>query len=537
MTSRESSADLAVDTARSDSAAAAVHSATRSFLGRGSTYTVIWALQALVILLVTPILTRLLGSNQFGQASLALTLLQVLIALATLGLQGGIQRLFVEERGPERARGVLGLSVLLSTVVGAILLMTLGWWVPLFGLEHNHGLAATTTVCGVLGSMATSALALLRSHDDLRWFALVSLSQSVAGQAIGIFFLIDFQRSSAAYLLGVTSGQLLATALALGRARPRPSGVLDRRTNQAMLAYSLPLVPHTVAAFVLNAGDRLVVEHYLGATAVARYQVAYNIGCFGILLLGVLNQALVPMLFGIREDATRWQISAQLRDQTIRILLPFTAAVCMGAPVALRVLAPPAYRPSGLTSVAAIVALSAFPYAWYIACIRVLMWHKRTGLLGLASMAAAGVNVLLNIVFVPAIGIFGSALATLLCYAILGVLASLTSNRLSRMPRPGPSVLLSVASAGGFAVAGTYLPSSPVWLAVRAAATVVCIGWLVRDARAFRRGPRKRGSHGVSHSHHHHRPRRQDRDSARDLPTRMAAPSVGTDGSMLSEPS
>ena len=59
--------------------------------------------------------------------------------------------------------------------------------------------------------------------------------------------------------------------------------------------------------------------------------------------------------------------------------------VALGAPIALRILAPPSFHPAGLVDVVALVAISAIPYAAYLANLRTLMAYR-----GVTSLVWAG---------------------------------------------------------------------------------------------------------------------------------------------------
>jgi O-antigen/teichoic acid export membrane protein len=115
------------------------------------------------------------------------------------------------------------------------------------------------------------------------------------------------------------------------------------------------------------------------------------------------------------------------------------------------------------------------------------MSERRTGRAAVATLVAAVVNICLNIVMVPFLGITGSAIATVLSYALCA--------RLTRPPAstglqvPGASVLLRSLIGGAVVVtlAIGALPTSPVWLAIRLAigiGALLTFALLLRDAMA-----------------------------------------------------
>jgi O-antigen/teichoic acid export membrane protein len=112
------------------------------------------------------------------------------------------------------------------------------------------------------------------------------------------------------------------------------------------------------------------------------------------------------------------------------------------------------------------------------------MSEGRTGQAAVATLVAAAVNIALNVVMVPVLGITGSAIATVLSYALC---ARLTRPPVSSgLQVPGASVLLRTLIGGAVVVtlAIGVLPTSPMWLFIRLA---MCAGALLAVALLLRR--------------------------------------------------
>src|SRR5262249_16034499 len=70
----------------------------RRLLGKGSIYTLGTALQLSAAALAIPVITRLLGSAEFGVVALAMAIQLMLTGLATLGLPAAVLRLFFDHQ-------------------------------------------------------------------------------------------------------------------------------------------------------------------------------------------------------------------------------------------------------------------------------------------------------------------------------------------------------------------------------------------------------------------------------------------------------
>jgi O-antigen/teichoic acid export membrane protein len=455
---------------------------------------VIFALQLLGATASTPVLTRLVGIRGFGRIALSVTILQIIVPITSLALQSGIQRIFVQDDGPRRARGLLFGSLVYSLAITAVLVATAPFWSGVVGLGGTGSLVYLTLCWGGLSAVALNGLSLLRSQDRFGAFCVVSLLQSVVCYGAGIASVAWLGGTAIHYLYGMLSAQTAAAIAAVVLTRPAPRGICDIATQRFAFRYCLPLIPTALAAFVLNAGDRIVVQHDLGSVAVARYQVAYSIGSLAIILLGTVNQAWAPMFFRIKDDVIRWRVLAGLRDQVFRLLAWSVLGLAIGAPIALRLWAPPSYHPGGLLVIVVVVAASAVPFALYIANVRILLWHKETGPLARSAGLAAVANVVLNIALVPYLHILGSAVATLICYCFLGLFTSVVARRLVRLPVPASTAVVEVMVGCLLAVGSMALPTTVPGLIVRGMVCVVCLLRLIFIAQAVIR-------HGRPDSH------------------------------------
>ncbi|HTW20155.1 MAG TPA: polysaccharide biosynthesis C-terminal domain-containing protein [Mycobacteriales bacterium] len=438
-----------------------------ALFGRGSLYVAVWAFQPAAAVLSTPVVTRLLGARSFGTAAASIVLMPVLAAVVTFGLDFATQRFYVEDGGPDAARELLAVALLLVTSAALILIATASAWSGLLGF--SAGMLRLTIAWAGLAAFNRVQLALLRAQDRLGPFAATSCIQALGTQLCGVAMVLAQGATARSYVLGLAIGQAAAVCVGLAFVTPRLRGVRRLRRSTAALRYGVPLVPHTLAAFLLNASGRLIIFNDLGQSAMARYQVTYNAACMLVMLLGAVDLSWEPRLFAIRDDQVRWRVLAHLRDGVFRLLLPLCLAMTLAAPVVLRFYVPVSYRAYKLTDVVAIIALAAVPFAGYCANMRVLLWFKQTSALAAASASAALACLLLNLVLVPSIGITGSALATLVAYGVLWWGSARVARKRTQLPGPDSATAITILFTALGAAGAVAVPTFGLWLALRAA--------------------------------------------------------------------
>jgi O-antigen/teichoic acid export membrane protein len=194
-----------------------------------------------------------------------------------------------------------------------------------------------------------------------------------------------------------------------------------------------------------------------------------------IILLGVLYSVWDARIFSIATLSLRRSVLASSRNALYALLIPAVAGLSIGAPLVLRVWAPPSYRPDGLLVVVALVAVTSFVVAGMLASSKVLLMEGRTAVIAAFTVVAGAANVALNIALVPSMGIDGSALATLLGYGLLYAFLTLAARRKERLPRPSTKLVAKLVAACAVAFAATRLPTTLPFLVLRLTVAGFCL--------------------------------------------------------------
>lgn len=462
--------------------------------GRDSIYLLLWAVQLLCAAALTPVITRLLGSGEFGIVASGNAVMQVLFVIGGFGLQTAIQREYEACGGGRNAATVLAVAIAGAAVVTAAAYGTTALWSRPLGLQGESASLRLCVLWAGVSAVTGASLALLRSQDRLLAFAAVSLIQSVVAEAASLG-LIGWHRATAEdFLAGQLLAQIAATVLALALAPPRAARRSDLVMILGAFRFALPLVPAVLGTFVLSSADRLMVQAALGNDAVARYQVAYNIASMPMLLLSVLHSSWMPRFFALGEGPQRAAVLAASRDMLYRLMVPLVSGFAVGAPLILRVWAPPSYRPESLTLVVSLVVVTALPFAAQLAIGRALTLHGSTGGIATATVLAAVANIGLNLLLIPGFGLPGSAAATLACYLLLYAILHAQGRRMAPVAPAGWPLRLRLMAAVTVALASAAAPTTGPACWARALLVAATAAWFGRILLEANRGTADAGS-------------------------------------------
>lgn len=477
-------------------AAGAESPATNSTLfGRGFLYVFAAAAQMAGSTLVSPVLAHVLADPaEYGALASAIALHQLLVALAVVGLDQATVLIRARD-GHDRGAGPVALAAMaVALVVSAALASTARWWAPSLGFAVPSSLLTAAIVWTVPAVAIMVLLALLLGADRLRAYAIVSLVAALGGQALGIVLLVVHGPTAASYAWGVVAADVAAALAGLVLTRSAWFRVPSPAAVRAGFALGLPLLIGSLSTFVLNAGDRIVIQRMAGAAEVGRYQVAYTLGSVVIVLIGMLGTAWLPRFAEVADEGARRLLIGGSRDDLYRLLAPTVLGVALATPVALRILAPASFDRPGLLVVVVLVLSAAHPVAASGASARVLLTAGRVRPMAVATVVAAVVNIGLNVLLVPLIGIAGAAASTA---AALALQALMQRNAVARgrrgeerRPWPRTPTRLLLLSVGVLLAAwvSALLPQSPVPDGIRLALGLACLPWLWICWRRVTRG-------------------------------------------------
>nr|WP_157551367.1 lipopolysaccharide biosynthesis protein [Kineosphaera limosa] len=452
-------------------------------------YVLVWSMQTVVATVVSPILARLLAIPEFGSLAAAIALFQLLSLLAVFGLDHALELQRVEDRDDDtKARGLLAAGVLYAALVTLLAAATSQWWAPTLGFPSGGGIVLVTLLWTAPGAAVIMVQSLLQAEDRLLPFTIVSLFSTVGGQVFGMGLLLFVERSAIVYAWGGVIGQVLAFCLGLIWTRPRWRGIWDGPLIRSALALGIPLVFASLSQFILSAGDRFIIQRYLGESQTARYQIAFTVGNVMALILAFLNRAWLPRLKSIEDETTRWHVIGASRDGLYWLLGFAVLGVTVASPTLLRIFAPPSYDLEPLTIVVFIVALGAVPTAAAGATGRMLITMRISKPLAWAALVALVTKLVVTFALLAPLGLAGAALGTLVGIGAQALALRWAISRRYRFERSSVSSLVVLSTCIALAAGSLLLPQTPGWNIARFAFAALCLVPFFLSLRALQQG-------------------------------------------------
>jgi O-antigen/teichoic acid export membrane protein len=386
--------------------------------------------------------TRILSPAEYGNYAFAMSIMLLVQSGLLSWVDMGAKRFF--ERAAQSGRvSAMCVTLYLGLLICSVALLA-SCAIGLHLFQVPPSVAAlfwlgTVTIIAKEASLVSKTLelaALSRSR-----YVLMECGESLIGVGFGVWLCWYYGFGADGILWGLTIGALVVVAFDARRIINRlRSGTFDLDMQKQILLFSAPICISFFVELVMSSTDRVMVQFFLGSNELGIYAVAYSIAERAVsavfMALGIASYPLVvrAMERGGAEAAIRQ--ARQNVELLIAIALPAWGGFTVASGHIATVLAGPAYatRVSGLLPLAGAAVFMYSIRVHYFSHAQHLT--SKTWSLLSASVPAVLINIAMNAVLLPELGLIGAVWARLTSYVVaLGITLWLCRRQL-RLPFP-----------------------------------------------------------------------------------------------------
>ena len=397
----------------------------------------VWAGKAIGFIMI-PVYTRALSTADYGVLDLAGRTTDIAAIVLGLGMTAAMIRFHAEAKTAEQRDDVIRTAIVAAGFMGMAASVLLALFAEpvssvIFGSVRYTFVLRLALVAMGLELMTMTPLALLRIHERSALFASINLGRLAVALGLNIYLVVVRRMG----VVGVFTSNLVGVSLvvvvliAATRRYWRPG--IDLRTLKRMLAYSIPLVPSSLAMFVLNFGDRYFLRAHCGLSILGVYALGYKL-CLVMpaLVMEPLGLAWSAVVFEVanRKDAGR--VYARYFNGYMFCVAFFSVGLAALSRDVIGVMADPGYGSAWKIVPVVILAFT----AW--ASVNVFeigaLVEKKTWLRTISGVSAAVAALLGYAVLIPRWGAMGAAWATVIGFSTMAVSSYVLSARVHPIP-------------------------------------------------------------------------------------------------------
>lgn len=384
-----------------------------------------------------PILTRYLSPSDYGNIATFTVLVSVFAVFTGLSINGLINVNFFKYEKKD-------FKVFIANVIILLNISTFIVFFTVFYFKENLSLLINIEFEWILLALVMAAAQFLTTINLSLWIAekkpkaytLYQLSQTLIIAILSLVFVVGFSMNWQGQIYAQATGIFLLSVLSLAFVFKR--GYLKFELNATYLKegvkFGLPLIPHSLAGWLLTGADRIIIMTILGTSSVGLYSVGYQLGMIMSVLVTAFNKAWSPYFF-------KALTLENMNEKRKIVKFTYMYMICVLilslfiATITKAIL--PYFVGESFLSVDSIILplMIAFSFQGMYFMVTNYLFHiKKTTVLSSITLIVALLHIVISTVLILFFGIVGAAYATLISFLFMFILTWRASSKLYPMP-------------------------------------------------------------------------------------------------------
>lgn len=406
--------------------------------------------------LITPYLTNVLSSEDFGKMSLVYAVLPFLNVLFTYGLETAFFRFSNKEENKKTIYNTTATSIIISTfLLGFTLLIFHHQLANFAGIANYPELIKLSIVIIMIDTLSIIPFAKLRFDNRPRKYALIKLAGILAYIFFTFFFLswcfvqvkkdptcfwshfVDIRRNPVYYIVLANLIQAIVTFVFLYKEILAIRFKIDIKLWKQIIVYSMPLIIVGMGGVINETLDRIMLRWWVPGdihfkeTQVAIYSACYKLSILISLFVQAFRMGAEPFFFKQAGTENPQRTYARVMKFFVIIISVMFLVVTLYLPVLKYFIAKKLW--AGLGVVPILLLANIFLGIYY----NLSIWYKlgnKTKAGAYITITGALITILINYLFIPRFGYVACAWATFFCYGSMMVFSFVWGQKEYRVP-------------------------------------------------------------------------------------------------------
>lgn len=369
----------------------------------------------LIAFLLVPLYTGAFTTGEYGIIDLINTIAVILVPIITLNIGEAIMRFGLDRDADKNDISSIGvLFAIFSIFIGIIVFPILKFFPSI-----NVNYVLIYLFCISQGLYITFS-SNLRGQEKLIQYALGNILCTFLMAALNILFLVILKLGINGYFYAYIISYIISSIFCIMAGNVQKVfrvfrinwGLINR-----MVRYSIVLVPNSFMWWIMNSSDHVMVTAMIGASANGIYAISYRIPSITSAFSQVFNQAWSYSAISEDESSDRVEFYNNMFDKFIRFQFILTMfLLCIIKPF-LKIYVSQAYYEAWKYTPYLLIGYFFSSIGTFLSTSYTVNKDSKGFLI--SGIMGASINIILNWLLIPVIGIHGAAFATCVSYIVV----------------------------------------------------------------------------------------------------------------------
>ena len=401
--------------------------------------------------LLVPLYTRVMPTGSYGEVTLIFTWFAIFNVFLAYGMETAFFRFFNKEPRKDQVISTSLISLVITTSLFVLTAFIFSEpFAEILNVEYKY-IKYLILILG-LDALAIIPFAWLRANEKPIRYAVIKIFNVVINLGLNLFFLLLLPQLAISNPEGLLNlmyiedfeisyifiSNLIAssvTLLLLIRIYFRQSWQFDIKIWRQMMRYGIPVMIAGIAYTINEVFDRVLLAELLpediAKSELGKYSACYKLALFMTFFATAFRLGIEPFFFSHASSENPKKAYALILDYFVVMGSVILLVVVVFTDL-LKYIIEQSYWEA--LPIVPIILLASFCLGIYH---NLSVWYKvtdRTRFGAYFSMVGAVITIVINFIFIPKIGYYASALATLGAYATMMLLSFFYGRRYYRIP-------------------------------------------------------------------------------------------------------
>lgn len=370
----------------------------------------------ILVFLLVPLYTSYLSTEDYGISDILVTTVNLIYPLITLTISESVMRFALDKNTDKKSVFTIGTVITLVSIAFVVICS------PLFFLSVEIKQYFLLFIVYYISYALNGLIGqYVKGINKVKSYTISGIVSTIATIVLNILFLIVLNMGIDGYLLSMSLGSLSSVIYLILKEKLYSSiskfKDIDWNIAKEMIIYSMPLIPNSLAWWIINSSDRYMLLFFCSSSIVGIYSVAYKIPTILTTFTSLFSTSMrISSVENFKSKETN-----EFLNNTYNLYFHFIV-LCGGGLIAItKILAIFLFQKGFFVAWEIVpfllLAFIAYGLAEYLGVI--YLADKKTSKILITCILGAVVNIIFNLLLIPLFEAKGAAIATLIGYCTI----------------------------------------------------------------------------------------------------------------------
>lgn len=394
-----------------------------------------------ITLLLLPLYTHFLSTEDYGYIDLIQTYLTFFIPLILLKIDAGIFRFLIDARKSEEEKNkiitngifIMFVELIISTILFAVA-------VKIFSIKYSILIVMNLISLSVL----TFLLQIVRGIGKNKQYSFSSIIAAIVTIVLNLIFLVGFHKNGKYVLIASLISNIICTIYLLIANKILKNvkiKYIDKKLIKDLLKYSIPMIPNELSWWIVHVSDRTIISYALGVAANGIYSVSCKFSNILSSIFNIFNLSWQESAALHINDTDKDEFFSNVINKVFNLFICFCIGILACLPFVFELLIKDSYREAYKYVP---ILLLANIFSVLIGLIgSIYVAKKMTKEVAKTTMIAAIINLTIDIALIKVIGIYAAAISTLVSYMLLAIYRYIDVQKYVKVKIPKKNIVVN----------------------------------------------------------------------------------------------